>query len=92
MDDVVIFPDGKKLNPVPYGAVIEEHLAVATVLICGTGSTRPAVLLQTRQWPKNDEREKRSLEEMRSSFKQANEAGPGLRKIDQRVGGFDEER
>lgn len=76
VDDVVIFADAKKLNPVPYEAIIEEHPAVATALICGNGRTRPAVLVQPRQWPKNDETEKRLLEEICSSFKRANEAGP----------------
>ena len=76
VDDVVIFADAKKLNPIPYEAVIEEHPAVATALICGTGRTRPAVLLQPRQWPKNDEEERCLLEEIWSSFKLANEAGP----------------
>ena len=76
VDDVVIFADAKKLNPIPYEAVIEEHPAVATALICGTGRTRPAVLLQPREWPKNDEDEKQLLEQVWSSFKRANEAGP----------------
>ncbi|KAF6237373.1 hypothetical protein HO173_004263 [Letharia columbiana] len=76
VDDVVIFADAKKLNPIPYEAVIEEHPAVATALICGTGCTRPAVLLQPRQWPQNDEGENWLLEGIWSSFKRANEAGP----------------
>ena len=64
VDDVVIFADAKKLNPIPYEAVIKEHPTVATALICGTGRTRPAVLLQPRQWPENDEGEKWPLEEI----------------------------
>ena len=76
VDDVVIFADAKKLNPIPYEAIIEEHPAVATALICGTGRTRPVVLVQPRQWPEDDETEKRLLEEIWSSFKRADEAGP----------------
>lgn len=76
VDDVVIFADAKKLNPIPYEAVIEQHPAVATALICGTGRTRPAVLLQPKQWPENDEVEKRLLEDVWSSLTRANEAGP----------------
>ena len=76
VDDVVIFTDAKKLNPIPYEAVIEEHPAIATALICGTGRTRPAVLLQPRQWPENDEEENRLLENIWSFFERANEAGP----------------
>lgn len=76
VDDVVIFADAKKLNPIPYEAIIEEHPAVATALICGTGRTRPAVLIQPMQWPENEETGKCLLEEICSSFKRANEAGP----------------
>ena len=76
VDDIVIFSDATKLNPIPYEAVIEEHPAVATALICGTGRTRPAVLVQPRQWTQNDKEEKQVLEEIGSSLKRANEAGP----------------
>ena len=76
VDDVVIFADAKKLNPIPYEAIIEEHPAVATALICGNGRTRPAVLVQPTQWPENPETEKWLLEEISSSLTRANEAGP----------------
>ena len=76
VDDVVIFADAKKLNPVPYEAIIEEHPAVATALICGNGRTRPAVLVQPREWPEDDKTEKWLLEEITSTFERANQAGP----------------
>ena len=76
VDDVVVFADAKKLNVVPYEAVIEEHPAIATALICGTGRTRPAVLLQPRQWPESVEEEKNLIDEVWPKFEQANEAGP----------------
>ena len=76
VDDVVIFADAKKLNPIPYEAVIEEHPAVATALICGTGRSRPAVLLQPRDWPADEEAEKDLIEKLWSHFQRANEAGP----------------
>ena len=76
VDDVVIFADNKKLNPLPYEAVIERNPAVATVLICGTARTRPAVLLQPREWPKDDEAEEQLLDDLWPDFEKANEAGP----------------
>ena len=76
VDDVVIFADAKKLNPIPYEVVIEEHPAVATALICGTGRSRPAVLLQPRDWPADQEAEKQLVGELWSHFQRANEAGP----------------
>lgn len=76
VDDVVIFSDAKKLNPIPYEAAIEEHPAVATALICGTGRTRPAVLLQPRRWPRSEEEERSLLEVVWSSLERANRAGP----------------
>ncbi|KAL9106765.1 MAG: hypothetical protein Q9227_008264 [Pyrenula ochraceoflavens] len=79
IDDVVVFADAKKLNPIPYEAAIEQHPAVATALICGTGRSRPAVLLQPREWPKDRAAEQKLLDEVwstTSSFDKINGAGP----------------
>ena len=76
VDDVVIFADAKKLNPIPYEAAIEEHPAVATALICGTGRSRPAVLLQPRQWPEDKEGEDKLLDDIWKNFDKVNQAGP----------------
>ena len=76
VDDVVIFADNKKMNPLPYEAVIEEHSGVATALICGNARTRPAVLLQPREWPEDAEGEKRLLDSIWPEVEKANDAGP----------------
>ncbi|KAL9616240.1 MAG: hypothetical protein Q9160_008866 [Pyrenula sp. 1 TL-2023] len=76
VDDVVIFADAKKLNPIPYEAVIEQHPAVVTALICSHGRARPAVLLQPREWPEDAEAEGRFVDEVWRSFDEANRAGP----------------
>ena len=82
IDDLVIMSDAKKLNPLPYEAVIEKQPGIATALICGTGRSRPAVLVQPSQWPVskqenhekgkgNDEQEKQEEEEEQRNFIEA---------------------
>ena len=77
IDDVVIMADAKKLNTVPYyEAVIEQHPGIATALICGTGRTRPAVLVQPSQWPEWEQEERSLIDAAWPDFENANEAGP----------------
>lgn len=76
IDDVVIMADAKKLNTVPYEAVIEQHPGIATALICGTGRTRPAVLVQPSQWPESEQEERSLIDAAWPDFEKANEAGP----------------
>ncbi|KAI9676690.1 MAG: hypothetical protein M1822_008253 [Bathelium mastoideum] len=76
VDDVVVCADAKKINVIPYEAVIEAHPAVATALICGTGRIRPAVLLQPTEWPASEQEERELVDKVWPSFEKANEAGP----------------
>ena len=76
IDDVVIMADAKKLNTIPYEAVIEQHPAIATALICGTGQPRPAVLVQPRQWPASEDEERSLVNNAWPDFEKANNAGP----------------
>ena len=81
IDDVVIMSDAKKLNPIPYEAVIEQQPAIATALICGTGRPRPAVLVQPRpgHWPalESEQEERSFIDAIWAHFEKANnEAGP----------------
>lgn len=76
VDDVVIMADAKKLNTIPYETVIEQHPAVATALICGTGRPRPAVLIQPRAWSASDEDGLLFVETVWPTIQEANEAGP----------------
>ena len=54
IDDVVIMADAKKLNIIPYEAVIERHPGIATALIYGIGRPRPAVLKYSHEWPESE--------------------------------------
>lgn len=76
IDDVVIMADAKKLNPLPYEAVIERHPGIATALICGAGRSRPAVLVQPSQWPESEQEERSLIDAAWSAIEAANEAGP----------------
>jgi acyl-coenzyme A synthetase/AMP-(fatty) acid ligase len=76
VDDVVIMADAKKLNVVPYEAVIEQHPAVENALICGTGQPRPAVLIQPKCWPGTKEDEYQFINTLQPQLEKANCAGP----------------
>lgn len=76
VDDVVIMADAKKLNTIPYEAVIEQHPGVATALICGTGRPRPAVLIQPRTWSDTDKGDQHFVDDVWPTIQRANEAGP----------------
>lgn len=76
IDDVVVMADAKKLNPVPYEAVIEKNTGVATALICGTGRPRPAVLVQPYRWPQSKQEENDFIDAVWPDFEKANMAGP----------------
>lgn len=76
IDDVVIMADAKKLHPVPYESVIEQYPGIVTALICGTGRSRPAVLVQPVKWPESEEEEQALLNAAWPYFEKANQAGP----------------
>lgn len=76
IDDVVIMADAKKLHPVPYEAVIEQHPGIETALICGTGRTRPAILVQPVKWPESEEEERQLIDSSVPYLEKANESGP----------------
>lgn len=76
IDDVVIMADAKKINTVPYETVIEQHPNIATALICGTGRTRPAVLVQPDRWPESEQEERSLIDATWPQIERANEAGP----------------
>lgn len=74
--DVVIMADARKLNTIPYEAVVEQHPCIATTLICGSGRPRPAVLVQPSKWPDTKEEERNLIEDARPTFGKANAAEP----------------
>ena len=76
IDDVVIMADAKKLNTIPYEAVIERHPGIATALIYGTGRPRPAVLIQPHEWPESEQEERSLIDAVWPHIEKANEAGP----------------
>lgn len=76
IDDVIIMSDAKKLNPLPYEAVIEQHPNIATALICGTGRPRPAVLVEPSPYPSSEREERTLIDAFWPHLEQANNAGP----------------
>lgn len=48
-DDVLIFTDGRKLNPIRMEAIIEAHPVVKSALICGHGRAKASLLVQLEE-------------------------------------------
>lgn len=76
IDDVVVMADAKKVNAVPYENTIELHPAVASALLCGSGRSRPALLIQARQPLRSVEEERAFLDAVWPQIEKANYSGP----------------
>ena len=52
-DDVIVFVNGEKLNPLTMEGVIGSHPEVKSAIMFGTGRLRSGVLMETRQSPQS---------------------------------------
>ena len=56
-DDIIVFSNGEKLNPVTIEQIVREHPQVKGVLVVGAGKFQPALLLEPLAQPKTKEEE-----------------------------------
>ena len=49
--DVIVFADGKKLNPIRLESVIRSHHAVISGIICDHGKPLSALLVHSTKYP-----------------------------------------
>ncbi len=54
IDDVIVFINGEKLNPITMEGIIESHNEVNSALIFGTGRLRSGLLLEMKQPPSSE--------------------------------------
>ncbi|CAG8970858.1 hypothetical protein HYALB_00000836 [Hymenoscyphus albidus] len=47
-DDIIVFSNGQKWNPIPSESIIESHLDVSGVLITGDGKFQPAAVIEPK--------------------------------------------
>lgn len=78
IDDVIVFQNGEKLNPVTMEEAISQHSRVAAVLIVGQGRFQSAVLLEptTGNHPIDDEERAAFIEDVWPLVEQANRDCP----------------
>lgn len=56
LDDVIVFANGEKINPITMESVIETHPRVSSAMVVGAGREQAALLVQPQgEYPSNEE-------------------------------------
>lgn len=74
IDDVIVFINGEKLNPITMEGIVESHNGVNSALIFGTGRLRSGLLLEMKQPPSPGTEATRLLESIWPSVELANQS------------------
>jgi thioester reductase-like protein len=61
-DDIIIFSNGEKLNPISIENILMGHPGVKGALVVGSNRFQPALLLETVEHPKSDEKAKQFID------------------------------
>jgi len=80
-DDVLVFDDARKLNPVVMEAIIETHPLITTAIICGHGRSRPALLIDPALHSETTEQKDIFLDAIWPNVLKAMEDGPPAGKL-----------
>ncbi|KAK7994340.1 thioester reductase domain-containing protein [Apiospora marii] len=81
-DDIIVFSNGEKLNPVTIEGIVEDHPQVKGVLVVGAMRFQPALILEPVTQPKSDEERHRLLESVWARVEQANKQSVAHGRID----------
>ncbi|KAI6351823.1 hypothetical protein MCOR25_009733 [Pyricularia grisea] len=74
-DDVIVFSNGEKLNPVSIEEIVASHPDIRSALVVGAGRFQPALIVEPvspELSPKNDEEADRFIERIWPVVEQAN--------------------
>lgn len=80
-DDVIVFTDARKLNPVLMESFIESHPAVASAIICGYARPQPALLIEPVTYPASTEEKESLLQDIWPAVEQAMRDGPATGRL-----------
>jgi thioester reductase-like protein len=80
-DDIIVFSNGEKLNPLSMEKTITKHPKVAATLVVGQKRFQPAALIELHQPAITDEERARLLEEIWLLVVQANKESPSHAQI-----------
>ncbi|KAK3936324.1 hypothetical protein QBC46DRAFT_452805 [Diplogelasinospora grovesii] len=61
-DNVIVFSNGEKLNPVTIEEIITDHPKVRGALVVGTGKFQPALIIEPVEHPKSDKERKELID------------------------------
>ena len=80
-DDVVVFVNGEKLNPITMEGVIGSHPEVQSALCFGTGRFQSGVLVELKQRDSSEEVPSRLLDSIWPYIERANQSSPSHGRI-----------
>lgn len=80
-DDIIVFSNGEKLNPLSVEEIITKHPKVAATLVVGQKRFQPATLIELRQPAVTNEEKASLLEEIWPLVVQANKGSPSHAQI-----------
>ncbi|KAI2625808.1 acetyl-CoA synthetase-like protein [Hypoxylon sp. NC1633] len=71
-DNIIVFSNGEKLNPVSIEAEIEQHPLVKGALVIGAGRFQAALLVEPHEYPQGDKEAQHFIESIWPSVERAN--------------------
>lgn len=81
IDDLIVFSNGEKLNPVEMEGAISGHPAVMSALVGGEGKFHPFLLIEPADFPSSREASLKLLDEIWPTVQCANESCPSFGRI-----------
>ncbi|KAI1406984.1 hypothetical protein F5Y13DRAFT_207076 [Hypoxylon sp. FL1857] len=63
-DNVIVFSNGEKLNPVTIEDIIQGHPRVGGALVVGAGRFQPALLIEPLKYPNDEEDEQQFIDDV----------------------------
>lgn len=80
-DDVIVYSNGEKFNPVTMEGLVSSHPAVSSALVYGQGRFQSSLLVQPKNIPMSDEDRRDLLDEIWPTIHRANEISPAHSRV-----------
>ena len=80
-DDIIVFSNGEKMNPVTMEGMISMHSAVCVALIVGAGRFQPSLLVEPKQPPRSTSEKEALIDSLWPTVKRANQDAPAYGRV-----------